>query len=294
MTRVRLASGIELDCIDEGPRDGSAIIFLHGFPENARTWRHQIAHLSTRFRCIAPDQRGYRGSSKPAEVGDYAAEKLVADVFQLADALGVERFTIAGHDWGGAIAWLVAMAGQGRRVERAVIANAPHPLVFQKLLWCDSHQRAASQYIRLFRDTAIDPLIHEQGLAPVLGKAFGGANLLSGMEPVEMAALLDQWRDPGTAIAMLNWYRASPIDVPRMDEPFGMAGRSLPVLPGLKIPVLAIWGEDDRALPIANLEGLGEHVPDLAVVRVPACGHFVTWQAPQALNAAMDEFANRL
>ena len=65
MKRVTLASGIELDVVDEGPHDAPALIFLHGFPESHRTWRHQIAHLSGRFRCIAPDQRGYRGSSKP-------------------------------------------------------------------------------------------------------------------------------------------------------------------------------------------------------------------------------------
>ena len=59
--RVTLASGIELDTIDTGPRDAPVLIFLHGFPESHRTWRHQIAYFSDRFRCIAPDQRGYRG-----------------------------------------------------------------------------------------------------------------------------------------------------------------------------------------------------------------------------------------
>lgn len=278
--------------MDEGPRDAPALILLHGFPESHRAWRHQIAHLSGRFRCIAPDQRGYRGSSNPQHVADYAADKLVADVFQLADALEIDHFTIAGHDWGGVIAWLVAAMGQGTRVDRAIIANAPHPLLFQKLLWTDSAQRAASQYIRLFRDPAHDRLIREQGLAPVLGKAFGGANLLAGMEPAEMAALLADWRDPDTAAAMLNWYRASSIDVPAMDAPYGLEGRNLPVFPHLRIPVLVIWGEDDRALLPANLDGLEDMVADLKVVRVPDCGHFTPWQAPDAVNAAMDVFAN--
>ena len=87
-TRVTLASGIELDVDDVGPRDAPALVFLHGFPENRRTWRHQIAHLSGRFRCIAPDQRGYAGSSKPDGVYSYSPQALVGDVFQLADALG--------------------------------------------------------------------------------------------------------------------------------------------------------------------------------------------------------------
>ena len=60
MQRVKLASGIEIDIVDAGPRDAPALIFLHGFPDSHRTWRHQVAHLSGRYRCITPDQRGYR------------------------------------------------------------------------------------------------------------------------------------------------------------------------------------------------------------------------------------------
>ena len=127
LTRVTLANGIELDVIDTGPRNAPVLMFLHGFPESHRTWRHQIAHFSDRYRCIAPDQRGYRGSSKPEGAENYTPDKLIGDVFLLAHALGVDQFTVLGHDWGGAIAWGVALMGQGIRVKRAVIANAPHP-----------------------------------------------------------------------------------------------------------------------------------------------------------------------
>ena len=110
LKRVALANGMELEVWEEGPKDAPALIFLHGFPESHRTWRHQIAHLAPRFRCIAPDLRGYGGSSRPAEVAAYATPALVGDVFALADALGVERFAVLGHDWGGMLAWLVAAA----------------------------------------------------------------------------------------------------------------------------------------------------------------------------------------
>ena len=291
MKRVTLASGIELDVLDEGPCEAPALIFLHGFPESHRTWRHQIAHFSRRFRCIAPDQRGYRGSSKPQEVDAYTPDKLAADVFQLADALGVKTFTIIGHDWGGVIAWLVAMLGQGGRVERAVIANAPHPAIFQKLLCLDPVQRAASQYMTTFRDTANDAVVREHGLGALLLKAFGGGRLDIGMEPAERDALLADWQDRDAAFAMLNWYRASPIIVPPMDAAFALPHDwQEPALPKLAIPTLVIWGMDDHALPPCNLEGLESWVDDPAIVRVPECGHFVTWQAPQAVNAAMDEF----
>ena len=98
-TRVRLANGIELDVVDEGPKDAPALIFLHGFPESHRTWRHQIPHFSDRFRCIAPDQRGYCGSSKPQDVDAYSPDKLIGDIFQLADALGIAVYAnVFAHD----------------------------------------------------------------------------------------------------------------------------------------------------------------------------------------------------
>ena len=178
--RVSLSTGVELDVAVEGSPDRPAIIFLHGFPESHRTWRYQLRELSRDYYCIAPDQRGYRGCSKPAGVDAYTTDKLTADIFALADAFGLDRFTIAGHDWGGAVAWSVALNGQAGglrqqwagRVERAMIANAPHPCIYQRILIEDPVQRASAQYIRLFRDPAIDPVLATRGLYPLLQKAM--------------------------------------------------------------------------------------------------------------------------
>ena len=293
-TRVALASGIELDTVDAGPRNAPALVFLHGFPESHRTWRHQIAHFSDRFRCIAPDQRGYRDSSKPADVAAYTPDKLISDVFQLADALGVGRFTIVGHDWGGAIAWGVALGGQmNGRVGRAVIANAPHPAVFPKLLWTSPEQRASSQYMRAFRDTGNDALVREHGLAGMLLKAFGDRPVNLAMEEDERNALLADWQDRDAAFGMLNWYRASPMDVPAPDAPLAMPDGAALSIPKLTIPTLVIWAMDDLALPPVNLDGLDAYVDDLTIERVPDCGHFVPWEAPDKVNAAMDGFLAR-
>ncbi len=294
--RVTLASGIELDTIDVGPRDAQALIFLHGFPESHRTWRHQIAHLSDAYRCIAPDQRGYRGSSKPQDVASYTPDKLIGDVFQLADALGIDRFTILGHDWGGAIAWGVALGGQTNgRVTRAVIANAPHPGIFPKLLWTSEQQRASSQYMRTFRDPANDAIVREYGLAGMLMKAFGGElSANPAMEPEERDALLADWQDRDAAFGMLNWYRASPMAVPPMDAPFALPSDYQPFpIPPLTIPTLVIWGMDDQALPPVNLDGMEDLITDLTVVKVPDCGHFIPWEAPAAVNTALDTFLGR-
>lgn len=293
--RIRLANGIELDVVDVGPRDAPALIFLHGFPESHRTWRHQIAHLSGRFRCIAPDQRGYRGSSKPDGVANYSPDKLIGDIFQLADALGVKTFTIVGHDWGGAIAWGVALLGQANgRVTRAVIANAPHPTIFPRLLYTNPVQRAASQYFRDFRDPANDALVREHGLGALLLKAFGERPESPMMEPEEREALLKDWSNPDAAIAMLNWYRASPMEVLSMDAPYDLPEGWKPFpIPQLTIPTLVIWALDDHALPPENLEGMDAIIDDLTIVKVPDCGHFVPWEAPEAVNAALDAFLAR-
>ena len=288
--RVQLPNGISLDIVDEGPVDAPVLIFLHGFPESHRTWRHQIAHLSDRYRCIAPDQRGYRGSSKPQEVSAYTPDKLIGDIFLLADVLAIPSFTIVGHDWGGAIAWGVALGGQYARVNRAIIANAPHPVTFQKLLYTHPGQRAASQYIRGFRDPANDALVKEHGLTGLLLKEVKW-DRPSAMEPEERDALLRDWQNRDAACGMLNYYRASPIDVPTMEAPFEIpAGWTPPALPKLTIPTLVIWALDDLALPPENLDGLDEIIDPLTIVRVPDCGHFVPWEAPDAVNAAMEAF----
>lgn len=293
-TRVKLANGIELDVVDVGPRDAPTLIFLHGFPESHRTWRRQIAHFSDRFRCIAPDQRGYRGSSAPQDVASYTPDKLIGDVFLMADALGVGKFTIVGHDWGGAIAWGTALGGQmNGRVNRAVVANAPHPAIFQKLLYLDPAQRAASQYIRAFRDTGNDALVREHGLVGILMKEVKW-DRPSTMEQEERDALLKDWSKPGTAMAMLNWYRGSPINVPPMDAPFALPADYQPLaLPNLTIPTLVIWAMDDLALPPSNLDGLDDMIDDLTLVQVPDCGHFVPWGAPEKFNAALEDFLAR-
>ncbi|MBN8500307.1 MAG: alpha/beta hydrolase [Sphingomonadales bacterium] len=296
MKRAKLPSGIELDYIDEGPRDGPPLIFLHGFPESHRTWRHQIAHLQGRFRCIAPDQRGYRGSSKPQDVASYSPDKLIGDIFELADVLDIDQFTIIGHDWGGAIAWGVALTGQmNGRVPRAVIANAPHPAGFARLVWLNRHQRESSQYMRTFRDTQNDSLVRDHGLLGMLMKAFDGKVITTdAMEAEERARLLQDWENRDAAFGMLNWYRASPLYVPSLDEPYAIpADRTPPPIPALTIPTLVIWAMEDLALPPENLAGLEQWVENMTLVKVPQSGHFVPWEAPQAVNAALDDFLAR-
>lgn len=295
--RLSLSTGIEMDAYTAGDPSNPAIIFLHGFPESHRTWRHQIGAFSDRFYCIASDQRGYRGTSKPQDVDAYTADKLTADIFALADALEVQNFIIAGHDWGGAIAWSVALNGQeggfnpawAGRVTRAIIANAPHPYLFQRLMITDMTQRAASQYIRAFRDPANDALVREKGLTGLLLETIKW-DKPSAMEPSERAALLADWEDRDACFGMLNWYRASALYVPAMDEDAELPAFAAGAFPQLTIPTLVVWAMDDLALPASNIEGIEKLVPAVEIEPVYDCGHFVIWEKPEAVNAAMERF----
>ncbi|RIV87636.1 alpha/beta fold hydrolase [Aurantiacibacter zhengii] len=294
LARVKLPTGIELDVWDTGPRDAPALVFLHGFPENHRTWRHQIAHLSDRYRCIAPDQRGYGNSSKPQGAEHYETMALIQDIAHLAETLELGTYTIVGHDWGGALAWLVAAFGQATgHVTRAVIANAPHPVIFQRLLLTDPAQRGASQYMRTFRDPAHDAVIAEFGLAGLLQTALTW-DARPQYDPAELPLLMQQWTDPETSFAMLNWYRASAVSVPSMDDPFGLPPEySPPPMPKIEIPTLVVWGTGDEALLPGNIDGLDEVVSDLTIERIEGAGHFVPWEAPDAVNAALEGFLRR-
>ena len=287
LQRILLPTGVALDVAIAGDPKNPALLFLHGFPESHRTWRHQIAEFSRDHYVIAPDQRGFARSSKPEGVENYSPDKPVADMIALADHLGVENFTLIGHDWGGAIAWMGALQNPGR-VARLIILNAPHPLVFQRSMFDDSGQREASQYIRAFRNPGIDTYIANIGI-----EGFFDTTFVKHADPAllapEKANYLDEWNQPGAMTAMLNWYRASSIVVPEtgadeapppwLDGPF----------PPVTQPTLVIWGLRDQALLPVQLEGLGALVPDLTVVKVDA-GHFVPWENPAAVNAAMREW----
>ena len=283
LTRITLSTGIDLDVAITGDPANPPVILLHGFPESHRTWRHIAPDLARDHYVVAPDQRGFARSSKPEGVASYAPDKTVADLLALADHLGIDRFTLVGHDWGGAIAWMAALQHPDR-IERLVIVNAPHPLVFQRTIFDDPAQRKASQYIRRFRDTTIDQGLTGTGLEKFLGSTFA-KHVTTAIAGEDKAAYLDEWSQPGAMTAMLNWYRASAIVVPAMDEnPPRPAFLDAP-FPPMRMPVLVIWGMRDTALLPCQLD-LADYVPELTIEKVDA-GHFVPWEKPEAVIAAM-------
>ena len=289
--RIALSTGVSLNVATAGDPSAEPILFLHGFPESHRTWRHQLRDLAEDHYVIAPDQRGFAASDKPAEVEAYAADRIVEDVMALADALGVKHFTLVGHDWGGAIAWLAALQ-HPFRVKRLVIVNAPHPLVFQKSLIEDEAQRAASQYINVFRSPLAETGIKAMGLEAFLDKVLLSHADPSKLEPEERQAYLDDWSRPGALTPMLNWYRAARFDVPKPGEEASPPLWTHAPFPHLKMPSLVIWGLKDSALLPVQLEGLHGLVDDLRIVTSATASHFVTWEEPEFVTGAIRDFVN--
>ncbi|MGA9581464.1 MAG: alpha/beta hydrolase [Allosphingosinicella sp.] len=288
-SQVALSTGVTLNLASAGPEDGEPILFLHGFPESHRTWRHQIEALSDRYRVHAPDQRGFAASDKPAGTANYETDRIVADVVALADSLGLDRFSLAGHDWGGAVAWTAALT-HPRRVKRLIIVNAPHPLVFQKSLIDDPAQREASQYISFFRSPAAEAAIVGMGLENFLEKV-----MLSHADPARLPAeerrrYLDDWSKPGALASMLDWYRASKIMVPAPGEEAEAPLWTRAPFPKLQMPTLVVWGLKDMALLPVQLEGLPDLVEDLRLVASPTAGHFITWEEPETVTDAIRDF----
>ena len=287
--RIPLATGVTLEVAVGGPEGAEPIILLHGFPELHRTWRAVAPELARDFRVIAPDQRGFAGSDKPDGVEAYKADRIVEDVIALADALGLKRFTLVGHDWGGAVSWFAALRHPDR-IARLVVVNAPHPLVFQKSLIEDGAQRAASQYINAFRGEWMEQGIAAMGLPAFFEKGFGNHVDLASVPAEERQAYLDQWARPGALTAMLNWYRASEIVVPAAGEKAEAPAWTKAPFPHVTVPTLVIWGLGDKALLPIQLGGLDGLVDDLRIAATPEAGHFIPWEYPEFVIAAIRDF----
>jgi pimeloyl-ACP methyl ester carboxylesterase len=287
--KVGLSTGITMNVAIAGPEDAPPAILLHGFPESHRTWRLVADRLQDKVRLVMPDLRGFGQSDRPQDVADYATDTLIADIFALADALDIGRFALVGHDWGGAMAWAAALCGDPR-IARLGIVNSPHPLIFQNSLVEDSAQRAASQYIRAFRDLDFEKFVDGIGFEAFFDKSFRNHVDLAAIPPEERRHYIDDWSRPGALTAMLNWYRASAIFVPKPGEDAVMPGWVARGLPRLKIPVRVVWGLEDKALLPIQLDGIGEVGDDVEVFPLKGVGHFAPWESPDKVADVLKPF----
>jgi len=267
------------------PASDRLALLLHGFPEHAFSWRHQIPLFAKLgYRVWAPNQRGYGRSFRPAGTASYRIEELVKDVGGLIDAAGAERVTLVGHDWGGLVAWESA-ARRVRPLERLVILNVPHPMRFREELASNRTQRRRSFYALLFQLPWLPEWFFRRRGAAALEQAFRGMAIDKSRFPDEaLAVFRENILQPGAATAMLNWYRAA-------GRRFGRLGaRDGSAYPIIEIPTLLLWGEEDRALGKETTFGTERYVKDLTVRYLPGVSHWVQQEAPERVNELLEEW----
>ena len=267
------------------------LLLLHGFPEYGGAWADLAPLLAERFHCIAPDQRGYGQSWVPAEESEYQTHKLVGDMAALIEHLGQGPLTVMGHDWGAAVAYGLAIL-RPDLVSRLIIANGVHPVPFQRALAQGGAQALASQYIHTLRRAGSEDRLAANDFEKM--KALLLAEMdQSWMTPTKKAAYLAEWARPGRLKGMIDWYRASPLQVPLPGEVL----TDLPEPPRdrvmVRCPHLLLWGLGDTALLPESTAGLEDFVPDLTRVPFNGADHWICHQIPEQVARAILEWCDR-
>ena len=288
---IALGNGIDLSCRAAGRRGNPILVFLHGFPEAAFVWDELLEHFADRYRCVAPNLRGYERSSAPLDVESYRAKHLIADISSLIDSLGGELAALVAHDWGGALAWGLA-AQRPEAIRRLVIINSPHPATFLRELRHNPAQQAASAYMNFLCRPDAEALLSENDFA----RLWPFFTNMGAADPKREGGgwLTEAARDRYRAVWTLglrggcNYYRASPLRPPLGPEDAVMRIEFAPAAVTLHVPTLVIWAEDDIALPAALLDGLEAYVPDLRVVRVPGATHWIVHERPAFVAAEIE------
>jgi pimeloyl-ACP methyl ester carboxylesterase len=275
--RFAVVNGVRLHYVEVG--SGPLVVLLHGFPDFWHSWRHQIPALVTAgFRILAPDLRGYNESDKPPGVENYRLELLISDVAGLIEHAGESQASVVGHDWGGGIAWSLAMH-RPEVVRKLVILNAPHPAAFLRELRRPS-QLLRSWYVFFFQLPWLPEWCLRMGNFALLERTLRH-------DPVRPDAFTEEdlrrykraLSQPGAITAAINYYRAA---LRHACDP----AQSIRTIPAA---TLLIWGQRDRYLGPGLTEGLEQWVPHIRIARLDA-SHWVQSDAPEEVNRLLVEF----
>ncbi len=254
---------------------------LHGFPEHAYSWRHQMPLLEKLgYKVWAPNLRGYGDTDSPQEVSAYRTRTLVEDVAALIQAANPRETLLLAHDWGGALAWSLALQ-QPQLIHKLVMMNMPHPACFARQL-----RRLPQLFMSLYIFFFPLPWLPERMLRRRNGRATSGVFRSTSRNPVRFTDDdLEVYRAnamrPGGLTAMINWYRAA------LRGGALTRFRSMQV-PVINIPTLFLWGDADTALSFRNTRGTEQYVSNLTFRVFPGVSHWVQQEAPEAVNAMLE------
>lgn len=278
-------NSVRMHCVSAGA--GPLILLLHGFPEFWYSWRHQIPAFSKRLHVVAPDMRGYNKTDKPPKIKDYSAINLIGDVAGLIHNLAPDskKAILVGHDWGGAIAWMVAMF-QPQLVEKLVILNVGHPGTRNRKGFLDFDQMQRSWYMFFFLIPEVPEEVLSRNNFEVLKKmVFDTATRKEAFTKDDIEEYVSSWKEPGALTGAINYYRA--ITNSEYWRELGKP-RNFPLI---KAPTLQIWGENDHFLRKQLTENTGEFIDaPYRLEFIPNCSHWVQQEAPDEVNRLILNF----
>lgn len=302
-------NGIRLAVHEAG--NGPPVVLLHGFPELAYSWRHQLPALAAAgYRAIAPDQRGYGGSDKLPNVSDYTMQNLIADVEGMLDAMSLDKALFVGHDWGAMLLWYMALLAP-EKMAGLINLNIPFharppidPMVLARERLGDSFyivnfqdsdeaDRRFAEDVPHFFDVMMrrnqitrevfNTLPQEKRVLSLLAamdrKESGGVALLNAEEKQYYVDAFEK----GGFTGPINWYRnwsknwATTEGVPQQ----------------VKVPTLFIGAVDDVIIPLEYIESMKPGVDDLEIHMVENCGHWTQQEKPDEVNEVMLEWLAR-
>jgi pimeloyl-ACP methyl ester carboxylesterase len=277
------AAGVRLRVVQAGPAGGPPVVLLHGMPEFWWGWRHQIPGLAAAgLRVIVPDQRGYDESDKPAGIEPYQMKHLAADVAALIAALGHDSVYLAGHDWGGIVAFQVAIR-RPETVRKLAIFNSFHPLALVEAERTAAEERTVGWYRLLFQLPWLPERIARAGDWALLERLLRDSSQPGTFSDSDFEVYKETWARPGAIGAMLNWYRAyAPFRFPGQLEALG-DGRVRP-------PARLVWGVPDAFMESRLARLSLAYCADAELIEMPGAGHWVLHTEAQASTRLLVDF----
>ncbi|XP_071964565.1 epoxide hydrolase 4-like [Antedon mediterranea] len=277
---LNLQTGIRIHYVAAGDENKPLMLFLHGFPECWYSWRYQMKAFKSEYRVVSVDMRGYGESDCPVGMKNYSSRILTDDIRDIISELGYSSCVLVAHDWGGAIAWYVAME-YPELVDKLIINNVPHPDRFSKHMSSHWSQFRKSWYMFLFQLPYLPELMLRAKDYSFLKGSFMGKSF--GIRTPDMFTLTDleamkfSFSQKGTITGAINYYRSALQTKPLRSKP-------------IKCPTILIWGDKDGALEIEMTKGHDKYVDNFTLKIVEGASHWVQQDFPDEVNRIMSEF----
>jgi pimeloyl-ACP methyl ester carboxylesterase len=272
-------NGVRLHVVQSGSRYGPLVILLHGFPEFWYGWRQQVQPLADAgLRVWLPDQRGYNLSDKPRGIAAYRLDELAKDIVGLIDAAGVDQCFLAGHDWGAAVAWWIALRYPGR-LRKLAILNMPHPAVMFHSLMRSPTQLRRSWYMFAFQIPLLTEAILRNNDFSLLVNTLMSGSMPGSFTAQDLDIYRQSWWRKGALTGMLNWYRAIVHMPPNM-------GQDLRIT----VPTLLLWGAQDTVLSREMAQPSLDLCDSGRLVIYENSSHWVQHDAAESANKHLLEF----